>query len=76
MFDRFHVVKLFNDRLSDFRRELQQARPREGPYKDVLSGRAWLLLKNPENLDPKRRERKRLEEACRASTNRLPPSAT
>jgi transposase len=64
VFDRFHVVKLFNDRLSDFRRELQRE-AEEGLHKDVLKGTRWLLLKNPENLDPKRRERERLEEALR-----------
>jgi transposase len=64
VFDRFHVVKLFNDRLSDFRRELQR-QAEEGLHKDVLKGTRWLLLKNPENLDPKRRERERLEEALR-----------
>ena len=64
VFDRFHVVKLFNDRLSEFRRELQRE-AEEGLHKDVLKGTRWLLLKNPENLDPKRRERERLEEALR-----------
>jgi transposase len=64
VFDRFHVVKLFNDRLSDFRRELQRE-AEEGLHKDVLKGTRWVLLNNPENLDPKRRERERLEEALR-----------
>jgi len=41
VFDHFHVVKLFNDRLSDFRRELQ--REAEGPLgKKVLKGTRWL----------------------------------
>jgi len=64
VFDRFHVVKLFNERLSDFRRELY----REATnclHKEVLKGTRWLLLKNPENLAPQRRERERLEEALR-----------
>jgi transposase len=64
VFDRFHVVKLFNDRLSEFRRDLQRE-AEEGLHKEVLKGTRWLLLKNPENLDPKRRERERLEEALR-----------
>jgi transposase len=64
VFDHFHVVKLFNDRLSDFRRELQ--REAEGPLgKDVLKGTRWLILKNPENLDEDKGERTRLEEALR-----------
>jgi transposase len=62
VFDHFHVVKLFNEKLSDLRRDVQ--REAEGPLqKKVLKGTRWLLLKNPENLDPKRNERKRLEEA-------------
>lgn len=64
VFDHFHVVKLFNDRLSDFRRELQ--REAEGPLgKTVLKGTRWLILKNPENLDEDKGERTRLEEALR-----------
>ena len=64
VFDHFHVVKLFNDRLSDFRRELQ--REAEGPLgKTVLKGTRWLILKNPENLDETKGERRRLEEALR-----------
>src|SRR4029078_11314122 len=31
----------------------------------ILKGTRWLLLKNPENLDPTRSERKRLEDALR-----------
>lgn len=62
VFDRFHVVKLFNERFSLFRQELQ--REAEGPLaKKVLKGTRWLLLKNPENLDDERDERKRLEKA-------------
>lgn len=64
VFDHFHVVKLFNDRLSDFRRELQHEA--EGPLgKTVLKGTRWLILKNPENLDEEKGERKRLDEALR-----------
>jgi len=62
VFDRFHVVKLFNEKFSLFRQELQ--REAEGPLaKKVLKGTLWLLLKNPENLDDERDERKRLEKA-------------
>jgi transposase len=64
VFDHFHVIKLFNDKLSDFRRELyREATGRM--HKAVLKGTRWLLLKNPENLDPRRNERERLEEALR-----------
>lgn len=62
VFDRFHVVKLFNEKFSLFRQELQ--REAEGPLqKKVLKGTRWLLLKNPENLAEERDERKRLEKA-------------
>jgi transposase len=64
VFDHFHVVKLFNEKLSDFRRELYREAT-EKMTKDVLKGTRWLLLKNPENLDPKKKERERLEEALR-----------
>jgi transposase len=58
------VVKLFKEKLSDFRRELQRA-AEEKMGKEVLKGTRWLLLKNPENLDPKKKERERLAEALR-----------
>ena len=62
VFDRFHVVKLFNEKLTELRREL--FREAEGPLgKSVLKGIRWLLLKNPENLDDAKHERARLEEA-------------
>ena len=64
VFDHFHVIKLFNDKLSDFRRELYREAT-DQMHKEVLKGTRWLLLKNPENLDPKRNERERLAEALR-----------
>ena len=62
VFDRFHVVKLFNEKLSVFRRQLH-AKATDTQQKEVLKGTRWLLLKNPENLDPKHDEQQRLEEA-------------
>lgn len=62
VYDHFHVIKLFNDKLTDLRRDLYRQAV-EGLHKDVLKGIRWLLLKNPENLDPKKRERERLDEA-------------
>jgi len=64
VFDRFHVIKLFNDKLSGLRRELYRA-AKDGLQKDVLKGTRWLLLKRPENLDASRNEHQRLEEALR-----------
>jgi transposase len=62
VYDHFHIIKLYNDKLTALRRELYREAV-EGLDKDVLKGIRWLLLKNPENLDPKKRERERLEEA-------------
>lgn len=61
VFDHFHVIKLFNDKLSDLRRSLYHQA--EDEQKKVLKGSRWLLLKAPENLDPDRNEKVRLEEA-------------
>ena len=61
VFDRFHVVKLMNDKLSDLRRELQ--RQAEAEAKDVLKGTRWLLLKNPDKLKDTREESARLQQA-------------
>jgi len=62
VFDHFHIIKLFNEKLSDLRRELYREAT-EQLHKDVLKGTRWLLLKNPENLDGTRDESKRLHEA-------------
>jgi transposase len=64
VFDRFHVMKLFNDKLSDLRRELHREAS-DMLHKEVLKGTRWLLLKRPENLDPKRNEQARLDAALR-----------
>src|SRR3954447_19038092 len=62
MFDHFHVVKLFNEKLSELRRAVYRDAT-EVMQKQVLKGTRWLLLKNPENLDAKKDEKRRLEEA-------------
>jgi transposase len=64
VFDRFHVVKLFNDKLSDLRRALYREAT-DVQHKEVLKGTRWLLLKNPENLDEEKDERGRLREALK-----------
>ena len=61
VFDHFHVIKLFNDKLSDLRRSLYHRA--EADQKKVLKGARWLLLKSPENLDADKDEKARLEEA-------------
>jgi transposase len=49
VFDHFHVIKLFNDKLSNLRRELYREAT-DALQKRVLKGTRWLLLMNPENL--------------------------
>jgi transposase len=64
VFDRFHMTKLYNDKLSDLRRQLQ--REAQDPLQlAVFKGTRWLLLKNAENLDPdpKKKEKERLDRA-------------
>ena len=62
VFDHFHVIKLFNEKLSDLRRALYREAT-EVMKKQVLKGTRWLLLKNRENLDPEKDEKRRLKEA-------------
>jgi len=67
VFDHFHLIKFFNEKLSDFRRDLQRQATEEG--KKVLKGLRWLLLKNPENLKPQYNEKQRLEEALQLNSS-------
>jgi transposase len=48
VFDKFHILKLMNERLDDLRREM--VREAEGPLKLKIKGTRFLLLRNPENL--------------------------
>jgi transposase len=52
--DRFHVMKNFQDRLSDARREVQRKLPKEQAKE--LKGSRWLWVTNPENLTPEQRD--------------------
>jgi transposase len=62
VFDRFHIVKLFNEKLSDLRRTLYREAT-DVMHKEVLKGTRWLLMKNPEDLDEEKDEKRRLDEA-------------
>ena len=62
VFDHFHVIKMFNDKLSELRRQLYHE-VNDILQKQVIKGTRWLLLKNPENLDSDRDEHRRLMEA-------------
>ena len=64
VFDRFHVVKLYNQKLSDLRRDIHRS-VETIEEKQLLKGTRWLLLKNPQNLDDQRNERQRLDDALR-----------
>lgn len=62
IFDHFHVIKLFNEKLADLRRDMYREAT-DALQKQVLKGTRWLLLKCPENLDLGKDEAKRLREA-------------
>src|SRR5206468_3310331 len=62
VFDRFHVMKLFNEKLSELRRSLHREAT-DVMQKKVLKGTRWLLLKAAENLDEEKDEKAKLEEA-------------
>ena len=70
VFDRFHVVKLMNEKLSQLRREMYREL-KDVQQRDVLKGVRWLLVKNPENLKQTGApsgsgdERSRLDEALK-----------
>jgi len=62
VFDYFHIVKLFNEKISDLRRKLYH-QLNEKEDRKLLKGTRWLLLKYPDNLNADRDEPKRLKEA-------------
>jgi transposase len=62
IFDRFHVMKLLNEKLSDLRRALHREAT-DVKQKKVLKGTLWLLLKAAENLNEEKDEKSKLEEA-------------
>ncbi len=64
VFGHFHIVKLFNEKMTKLRRDLQRE-AENGLGKPVLKGIRWLLLKNPDNLDNTRNEHQRLDEALK-----------
>ena len=61
VFDHFHVVKLFNEKLTDLRRAVYNQAL--GEQRKVLKGVRWLLLKAAENLSDERDEKTRLKDA-------------
>lgn len=61
VFDHFHVIKLFNDKIDKLRRSLQRKASEE--EKEVIKGTRWLLLKRPDSLNEEKDEQQRLQEA-------------
>jgi len=66
VFDHFHIIKLFNDKLSKLRR-LVYNETTDVLQCEALKGLRWILLKNPENLNEKRNEKERLEKALKTN---------
>jgi transposase len=62
VFDRFHVMKLINEKLSDLRCALHREAT-DVLKKKVLKGTRWLLLRAGENLSEEKDEKSRLKEA-------------
>lgn len=62
VFDHFHVIKMFNEKLSDFRRQLFNATEELLP-RSVLKGTRWLLLTARERLATNQDKQKRLQQA-------------
>jgi transposase len=52
--DRFHVIKNFQEQLTDARREIQRGLDKEAAKE--LKGTRWLWQTNPENLSPEQRQ--------------------
>ena len=65
------MIKLFNEKLSNLHRELY-CEATDKMHKEVLKGTRWLLLKNPDNLNPARKESERLQEGLRLNQPPVP----
>ncbi len=77
VYDHFHVIKLFNDKLSDLRRSLYHEA--EDEQKKVLKGSRRLVLEAAENPDPERLtdpSRPCAGDAYAAGTHSCRPAAT
>lgn len=62
VFDHFHVIKIFNEKLSKFRRQLHNNTINNGEKK-LLKGTRWLLLTAQEKLVDDKSKLQRLERA-------------
>ena len=62
VFDHFYVIKLFNEKVSDFRRQLFH-NTRDSLKRRVIKGTRWLLLTAREKLQEKAEQARRLNKA-------------
>ncbi len=62
VFDHFHVVKMFNEKLSVFRRQLFN-NTEDKTQRSVIKGTRWLLLTAREKLEEKEEQSERLQRA-------------
>jgi len=62
VFDHFHVIKLFNEKVSDFRRQLFN-NTTDMLQRRVIKGTRWLLLTAKEKLEDKEEQAQRLKQA-------------
>ena len=68
VFDRFHLIKLFNEKLTALRRRLYGEMTDRGE-RSALKGARWILLKRPENLNPESSEPQRLAKALASNAD-------
>ncbi len=68
VFDRFHLIKLFNEKLTALRRRLYREMTDQGE-RSALKGVRWILLKRPENLNPQSSEPQRLARALASNAD-------
>lgn len=68
VFDRFHLIKLFGDKLTALRRRLHR-QLKDSDERASLKGVRWLLLKRSEHLDPEKSEPERLARALELNSD-------
>ena len=66
VFDHFHIIKYYNDKLTKLRQQLYHETT--GYLESqALKGLRWILLKNPENLNKDKNEKEQLEKALKVN---------
>jgi len=67
VFDRFHLIKLFNEKLTTLRRRHRKLT--DQGERSALKGVRWILLKRPDNLNPDFSEPQRLAKALASNAD-------